>query len=153
MNNNPKISLTIYIEGSARHIIGRKKVPYILKQVDVMPKLYPTKKDKASKAAQRVVKKGYYKTVIDEYVDAQQHITLTQEAYEYMTSGEMPYWLPFNPMVDKLANELKVSGKFKPKVGDKVWKKLTPEKRLEAHMQYICESLNGKGFSYTVLED
>lgn len=118
-----------------------------------MPKLYPTKKDKASKAAQRVVKRGYYKTIIDEYVDAQQHITMTQDAYDYMTSGEMPYWFPFHPMASKLAAELQVPGKFKEKVGKKVWAKLSLEKRLEAHMQYTCESFNGKGFSYVILED
>lgn len=153
MNNNPKISLTIYLEGSTCHVVGKKRIPWVLRQVDLTPSAFPTEKQKKSKAAQKIVRKGYYKTILKEYVDAQQHITMTQDAYDYMTSNEMPYWFPFHPMASQLAKSLKVSGKIKKKVGEKTWERLSPEQRLEAHMQYTCESFHGKGFSYVVMED
>lgn len=152
MNNNPKISLTIYLEGSTCHVVGKKRVPFILRQIDVNPKAF-NKKEEQSERAQKIVRKGWYKTLIREYVDAQQHITMTQDAYDYMTSGETPFWFPFHPMSDKLAKSLRISGKNKLKIGEQVWRRLNQTQRLEAHMQYTCESLKGKGYSYTVLED
>lgn len=61
---------------------------------------------------------------------AMKHINLSPEAYKYMTSGETPYW----------SNSRK-------------WGGLTSRQRLEAHLQRICESCNGKSFSYTILQD
>lgn len=61
---------------------------------------------------------------------AMKHIDLSPEAYKYMTSGETPY-----------------------RSNSKKWGGLTSKQRLEAHLQRICESCNGKSFSYTILQD
>lgn len=134
-------------------MVGKKRIPWVLKQVDLTPSAFPTEKSKKSKAAQRIVRKGYYKTEIKEYVDAQQHITMTQDAYDYMTSPEMPYWFPFSNLVSKWAKNFKGSAKMKAKVAERAWKKATPEQRLYAHMLYTAESYHAKDFSYVVMED
>lgn len=61
---------------------------------------------------------------------AMKHINLSIDAYKYMTSGETPYWS-----------------------NSKKWGGLTSKQRLEAHLQRICESYNGKSFSYTIFQD
>lgn len=61
---------------------------------------------------------------------ATQSINITKESYDYMVSNECPYF-------------------SKPVI----WLKMGKKKRLEAHLQRICESLNGESFTYVVFED
>ena len=76
-----------------------------------------------------VINKGTYIHTVYEEVPCSQSINLTYDAYNYMTSEEKPEW-------------------FKGP-----WKQMKKEQRLNAHLNRICESLNGKSYSYHVLED
>ena len=76
-----------------------------------------------------VIDKGTYIHTVYEEVPCSQSINLTYNAYNYMTSEERPEW-------------------FKGP-----WKQMKKEQRLNAHLNRICESLNGKSYSYHVLED
>lgn len=61
---------------------------------------------------------------------ATQSINITKESYDYMVSNECPH--------------------FSKPAG---WLKMGKKKRLEMHLQRICESLNGESFTYVVFED
>lgn len=126
MNNIVKISLTIQLEGST---LVRKSEPEVIKftitERDLNPS-HPWKKNEGN----RVVRRGRIKNYPLIAKPASQHINLSVDAYNYMTSSECPYWQ-------------------KPKV----WAGLSPKERLEAHLQRLCEHHGGKSFSYVVLED
>lgn len=104
MDNIIKISLTIVVEGST---LVRKSEPITLGKKS--RKHYPL-----------------------ESKDAIYHVSLTKEAYDYMTSNESPEWA---------------------RVKFIKWKKLKPEERLELHMKRISDSYKGKSYKYSILED
>ena len=60
-----------------------------------------------------------------------QSSNMTQEAYDFMTSNEIPHW-------------------FK-KMGN--WNKLKPNERLKFHLDKYAETLGGKLMNFQVFED
>lgn len=126
MNNTTKISLTIELEGST---LVRQSEPEIIKYSVTKRDLEPSKKWKG-KDGLEVVRKGTFKHYSIIPRPASQHINMSIEAYEYMTSSECPYWSRPN-----------------------VWRKLNKTEKLEAHLQRICEHMGGKSFTYEVLGD
>ena len=73
--------------------------------------------------------KGHTDVTDFETVPCQQNIKLTQDAYDYMTSSEQPYW-------------------FKGP-----WKLMTKKQRLEVHLQRICDDRKGTSYTYSIFED
>ena len=67
-------------------------------------------------------------------IPASQVIKMSTEAYEYMTSISCPEW-------------------FIPKGGISKWKAMSPEQRLEAHLDRTCKALGGKSYTYVVFGD
>ena len=67
---------------------------------------------------------------IYESCDCSQKMNISYEAYLYMTGSDCPSFI-------------------KPGI----WKRMTRRQKLEAHLQRTCEYLNGKDFSYVILED
>lgn len=67
-------------------------------------------------------------------IPAHQVIKMSNEAYESMISTTCPEW-------------------FMPQGGINKWKRLTPEQRLEAHLDRTCKSLKGKSYSYVIFGD
>lgn len=61
---------------------------------------------------------------------ATQSLNICKDAYNYMISGECPYW-------------------SKPKV----WNAMNKKERLESHLQRITEGLGGVSYTYQVFED
>lgn len=61
---------------------------------------------------------------------ATQVINMYKEAYYYMTGNEVP----------EFSNA-------------KDWKRLNKKQKLEAHLQRICENMNGISYTYTVFPD
>ena len=123
MNNQSKILLSVQgIEGGTLRPIGKKRVKWSITKRDLDSKYH-------GKDAFKPVRKGYMDIPEFEEVSCQQTIKLTQDAYDYMTSSEQPYW-------------------FKGP-----WKLMTKKQRLEAHLSIIAESFNAVGFTYEVLDD
>lgn len=123
MNNQIKILLNIQgIEGGTLRPIGKKEVKWSITKHDLDPKY-------KGKDAFKPIRKG--KVIINDFekIPCQQNVKLTQDAYDYMTSIEQPYW-------------------FKGP-----WKLMTKKQRLEVHLQRICEDRRGKSFTYSILED
>lgn len=123
MENSIKILLTINIEGGA---LVRKSE---CESIPFMITENDFSKSK-SKGKSKVVKKGFRKHTSLIAKSATYHIKLNNEAYKYMTSSECPYWS--NP---------------------KMWKRMNEDEKLNAHLQRICSSYNGKSFTYNVLDD
>jgi hypothetical protein len=65
-------------------------------------------------------------------IPAYQSIKMNEEAYDYMTSIACPEWYP---------------------LGISKWKKLSPQERLELHLERTCKALNGKSYTYIVFGD
>ena len=126
MNNVTKIPLTIELEGST---LVRKSEPEVIKYTITERDLDPSKKWKG-KDGLKIIRKGENKYFPLKAKPASLHINMNLDAYNYMISSECPCWA-------------------KPKV----WLAMTEEKRLEAHLQRICEHHRGKSFTYIVLED
>lgn len=61
---------------------------------------------------------------------ATQSLNICKEGYNYMISGECPFWAK-----------------------TKVWAIMSETQRLEAHLQRVCEHVGGKSFTYEVLGD
>lgn len=123
MNNQTKILLSIQgIEGRTLRPIGKKKVNWSISKMDLDPKYH-------GKDAFKPIRKGKVTIPEVEKVPCQQSIKLTQDAYDYMTSTEQPYW-------------------FKGP-----WKSLSKKQRLETHLQRICEDRRGTSYIYSILED
>lgn len=121
-----KILLTIELEGGIL-IKGEPEVKkYYLTKKDLFPK-QTFKGDSGNK----IVRSGKYVSYPYTNSVAKQKMTLCEEAYEYMTSSAMPQW--YRSLKD--------------------WKKMTPTQRLELHLARICNSLNGKSFTYQIIED
>ena len=123
MNDQSKILLTVQgIEGGTLRPIGKKRVKWSITKRDLDSKYH-------GKDAFKPVRKGHIDIPEFEEVSCQQTIKLTQDAYDYMTSSEQPYW-------------------FKGP-----WKLMTKKQRLEAHLRIIAESFNAISFTYEVLDD
>lgn len=123
MNNQVKILLNIQgIEGRTLRPIGKKKVNSSVTKKDLDPKYH-------GKDAHKPIKKWHVVILEFEKIPCQQTIKLTQDAYDYMTFTEQPYW-------------------FKGP-----WKLMTKKQRLEAHLQRTCEDRHGKSYTYSILEE
>lgn len=123
MNNQSKILLTVQgIEGGTLRPIGKKRVKWSITKKDLDSKYH-------GKDAFKPVRKGHIDISDFEEVSCQQTIKLTQDAYDYMTSSEQPYW-------------------FKGP-----WKLMTKKQRLEAHLQRICDDREGTSYTYSILEN
>lgn len=123
MNNQSKILLTVQgIEGGTLRPIGKKRVKWSITKRDLDSKYH-------GKDAFKPVRKGHIDISDFEEVSCQQTIKLTQDAYDYMTSPEQPYW-------------------FKGP-----WKLMTKKQRLEAHLQRICDDREGTSYTYSILEN
>nr|DAL05006.1 MAG TPA: hypothetical protein [Crassvirales sp.] len=123
MNNQPKILLSVQgIEGGTLRPIGKKRVKWSITKKNLDSKYH-------GKDAFKPIRKGHVDIPDFEEVSCQQTIKLTQDAYDYMTSPEQPYW-------------------FKGP-----WKLMTKKQRLEAHLQRICDDRGGTSYIYSILED
>lgn len=123
MNNQSKILLSIQgIEGGTLRPIGKKRVKWSITKKDLDSKYH-------GKDALKPIKKGYVDIPDFEEVSCQQTIKLTQDAYDYMTSSEQPYWFKGH------------------------WKLMTKKQRLEVHLQRICDDRRGTSYTYSILED
>lgn len=63
-------------------------------------------------------------------IPATQSINITKEAYDYFISKENPYF-----------------------ISNRLWSKMSKKERLKAHLDNICESLNGISYTYKVFDD
>lgn len=128
MNNQVKILLTINgISGATLHT-RRYKIPFVITKSDMH--WQNTGKKYKGKDGDKVVRKGIRKFYTLDAVPCSKSIKLTADAYEYMTSVEIPVWYH-----------------------KKDWKRLTPTQRLELHLQRTCEHEHGTDYSYSILED
>lgn len=126
MNTEPKVSLTIFVEGSTRHCLGEKDIPFVITKQDLTTQKLP------KEIGRKVVKKGTIKTKDYVWENAQIHINIPRCAYDYMVSSEIP-------------------AKYPRKA--KHWGSLSPKERLHWHMNLISESRGGKNFSYAVIDE
>ena len=129
MNNQIKIVLNIEgISGATLRKEGKIKVPYTLTKKDLHWKNHHQEYKGEDK--DKIVYKGVKK--INNYVEipAKMTINMSQDAYDYYTSKEVPTWY------------------YK-----KDWAKLPITTKLEMHLQKVCEDYRGKSFTYLVLED
>lgn len=124
MNLVPKVSLTIELEGST--IVRNSEVDKI--------KYSLTKKDMYGKGVSnpdKIIKSGVRKHRGYTLKPAQLHLTITMESYMYMISDEMPYFMHSKSL----------------------WKKMHKKARLECYLQRICDSNNGKSYTYVILDE
>lgn len=93
--------------------------------------------------------------------DAKHVINISQEAYDYFISNEVPYgycaprnFKPHAPQRAHLDRKTKkwVWAEGMP-IEAQAWKAASPEQRLEWHLNSICASMGGKMQSYTVFDD
>lgn len=127
MNNQTKIIVTITgIPGATLHQV-KMKIPFALKKKELLLKKGKRYKGKDS---DKIVYKGIRKVWDLIAVPCSKTIKFTQDAYDYMTSKETPYWY------------------YK-----KDWTRLKPIQRLELHLQRTCLHENGETFTYSILDD
>lgn len=134
MNTEPKILLTINLEGGVL-IKGEKEVrKYYLTKKD----LFPNQKFKGD-AGNKIIRSGKYTYTPLVPSVAKQKITLCKEAYEYMTSpSDIPEWYsPYKPFKERA----------------RLWRKLSEEERLNLHLSRTCLHFGGKSFTYQIVED
>lgn len=136
MNNNPKVSLTMQLEGSINKAVGVKVNKGILTALDLFPNRFLTDKERKSKEAQHIIRRFKWKQKTFENVPATKHLTLTVDAYNYMTSSEVPAW-------------------YSPNVKQRIsaWNNLKPEQRLQLHLACIAQENHATSFTYNILED
>ena len=133
MNTEPKILLTINLEGG----ILLKGEPEVKKYYLTKKDLFPSQKFKGD-TGKKVIKSGKYVHIPVEQSVAQQSIKMCKEAYNYMTSTEVPNWfVPFKPI----------------KARAKEWSALSETQRLEMHLARTCRHLGGKSFTYQIIDD
>ena len=124
MNNQIKVLLTINgIEGATLHSRGRMKIPFVIRRKDLYAKY-------KGKNGDDIIRKGVRKVRDYDVIPASKGIKLTYDAYEYMTSREVPDWY------------------YK-----KDWARLSSIQRLEIHLNRIMEANHGTSFTYSILED
>ena len=133
MNTEPKILLTINLEGGIL-LKGEKEVrKYYLTKKD----LYPNQTFKGN-TGNKIVKSGKYVHIPVFQSEAKQKVTLCKEAYDYMTSTEVPNWFtPYKPLKERI----------------KEWRKLDEKARLELHLARTCRHFHGKSFTYQIVDD
>ena len=133
MNTEPKILLTINLEGG----ILLRGEPEVRKYYLTKKDLFPNQKFKGT-SGNKVIRSGKYIHTPLHQSEAKQKITLCKDAYDYMTSLEIPKWfMPYKQLKARL----------------KEWAALTPTQRLEAHLTRTCEHFRGKSFTYQIIED
>lgn len=129
MNNQIKILVTINgIEGATLHNEGTVKIPFSITKADLHWQNH--KKRYKGPDGDKIVRKGIRKVNFITSVPCSKSIKMTNDAYEYMTSKEMPAWYH-----------------------KKDWARLTPIQRLELHLKRTCLHENGESFTYSILED
>lgn len=62
---------------------------------------------------------------------AKQTISMTEEAYKYMTGSDSCL----------------------PKIASKVWSRMSKKQRLEAHLDSLCKYFEGTSYTYKVFDD
>lgn len=133
MNTEPKILLTINLEGGVLLRGEREVRKYYLTKKD----LFPNQKFKGN-SGDKIIRSGKYVHTPLVQSEAKQKITLCKEAYDYMTSTEVPKWyMPYKPQ----------------KVRDKEWCSLSEEARLNVHLKRTCEHFRGKSYTYQIIDD
>lgn len=78
---------------------------------------------------------------------AKQTINISEEAYNYFISTEVPS--SFHIPLELRASLKRSHESFE----QQAWKKLSREERLVWHLKTICDSMRGKMESYTVFDD
>ena len=133
MNTEPKILLTINLEGGVL-LRGEPEVKkYYLTKRD----LFPSQKFKGD-SGKKIIRSGKYVHIPVTQSVAQQRLTMCKAAYDYMTSTEVPNWFtPYKPIKARI----------------KEWCALTETQRLELHLARTCRHLNGKSFTYQIIDD
>lgn len=125
MNNDPKILLTVVLEGGALHRVVSEPRKWYLTKKD----LNPSRKFKEGEG-NKIVKSGRYRSYTLEAADCNLKTTLTKDAYDYMVAPTPPDWY-FNK---------------------KAWGRMNAKERLEVHLNRICQSHRGKSFTYQIIE-
>lgn len=129
MNNQIKLLVTINgINGATIRNIKKVKIPFSMTKADIHWQNHNKKYKGPDK--DKVVRKGVRKIWMYDVVPCSKNIKMTYDAYDYMTSTEIPVWYH-----------------------KKDWKRLTPTQRLELHLQRTCNANNGTSFTYSILED
>lgn len=124
MNNTIKISMTVIMLGSVMvRSSNSENISFILDNKDDNPNDYDRKYKGTTRHGEI---KHYSKTP----KNCSQHLSISQDAYDSMTSQEVPYW----------------SNKH-------TWGRMSKKQRLEAHLQRISEDLNGLRYTYEVLDN
>ena len=126
MNTEPKILLTIELEGG----ILQKGEPEVRKYVLTKKDLFPNQKFKNDEG-KRIIKKGKYTFIPASTIPATQKITMCKEAYDYMISNACPEWFH------------NVKG----------WRKMSEEQRLNLHLARTTQHFGGKSFTYQIIDD
>lgn len=132
MSVETKILLTINFEGGALHrsVEGEKKEAVLTKK-DLNPNYNREDKNK-------IVRKVKYMSYPLVATPSSLTIKMCREAYDYMTSTETPGWfIPNKPSKERF----------------KLWRKMSPNERLEMHLALTCEHHHGKSFTYSIVED
>lgn len=126
MNTEPKILLTIYMDGG----VLLKGEPEVRKYALTKKELFPKQKFK-NKEGDKVLKKGKY-TFIPTFPSVSTlKITMCADAYDYFISSACPEWFN-NP---------------------KEWRKLGEEQRLNHHLSRTSSHFGGKSFTYQIIDD
>lgn len=133
MNTEPKILLTINLEGGVL-LRGEPEVKkYYLTKKD----LFPGQKFKGD-SGKKIIRSGKYTHIPTYQSEAKQCITMCEAAYEYMTSLEVPNWfVPYKPLKERF----------------KEWKRLDEKARLELHLARTCRHFGGKSFTYELIAE
>ena len=125
MNNEIKVSLSVTLQGSVMLSHEQAKALEKEKEGTGYDSFSMRIEDKVS--GKKKVETIHVKTRKSR--PAVQSLNLSMDAYNYMVSGEAPYFV---------------------KARD--WKRLTKKQRLEAHLNRICQELGGVSYTYAVLD-
>ena len=128
MNTNIKIFLTINLEGST---LVRKSIPeqinYTIRKKDLYSNIG---KNLPKEIAETIASQGTTPHFGLEAKPAKLHINICQASYEFMQSD----FCPQNNLL-------------------KTWLKMTPNERLEYHLDRLCLHHRGYSYSYEVLDN
>lgn len=126
MNTEPKILLTINLEGGAL----TKGKPEVRKYYLTKKDLFPKQKFKGD-TGKKIIRSGKYVHIPITPSEAKLKITMCKEAYDYFISSSCPSWYR----------------------NLKEWKKMKETQRLELHLARTCSHYGGKSFIYQIIED
>lgn len=129
MDLTTKISLTIELEGSTLIRENNDKEIIIVKNNNSKNK----RSSKVKSGKQRIPIEDFQQITHINLVSkpAVYHIDISKYAYEWMVSDNCPSWIK------------KVSH----------WKSMTKKERLIEHLKMICQDMNGKNFTWKLLDD